>query len=168
MAGQQVSAFGWQLQQQLADKTAEGNFTGSSVSCINLYIALGLALNGAGDKALVGLGCMSPSRKGEAQMLLKPPRAAIQIVVWQYESKLRCVHMLNVDHAVASGISRGHYWLCQHPLGQLCNLVCASNVYICMENAGVLTGMYMTAWCIPVTCNHLDYSMSSMSPSCNS
>jgi serine protease inhibitor len=47
MAGQRIAAFAWQMLGQSSKPNADAS--GSFMSPVSLYIALGLALNGAGE-----------------------------------------------------------------------------------------------------------------------
>lgn len=50
MAGQHVASFAWQLQQQVSEHNAASNAAGFFTCPISLYIALGLAMGGAGER----------------------------------------------------------------------------------------------------------------------
>eukprot|EP00878_Enallax_costatus_P014187 GHUV01014839.1.p1 GENE.GHUV01014839.1~~GHUV01014839.1.p1 ORF type:complete len:494 (+),score=97.36 GHUV01014839.1:67-1548(+) len=51
MAGQRVASFAWQLQQQVAEQNSANNAAGFFTCPISLYIALGLAMGGAGTSS---------------------------------------------------------------------------------------------------------------------
>jgi serine protease inhibitor len=51
MSGHSIAAFAWQLLGRRGE--ADANASGSFLSPISLYIALGMALNGAGEAGIV-------------------------------------------------------------------------------------------------------------------
>lgn len=52
MAGQRLTSFTWQLQQKVAELNSASDGAGFFLSPISLYIALGLAMSGAGKHVM--------------------------------------------------------------------------------------------------------------------